>query len=98
MFACNSYIILSIILIIIIISIIILVLVKTHKLSNNEIEPFEFVTDNEIERIEQNNEEINDKINENIILSNDEYIISKYDDFVKQITTNVIVSKKITNK
>ena len=68
MFACNSYIILSIISIILIISIIILVLVKTHKLSNNEIEPFEFVTDNEIERIEQNNEEINDKINENIIL------------------------------
>jgi len=85
MFACNSYIILSIISIILIISIIILVLVKTHKLSNNEIEPFEFVTDNEIERIEQNNEEINDKINENIILSNDKYIISKYDDFVKQI-------------
>ena len=93
MFSCQSYIILPIISIILIISIIILVLYKNHsdKISNTEHEPFEnedpilLASPSNIERVFSDNDIINDKINENTILANYEYIMSMYNNYINKL-------------
>ena len=93
MFSCQSYIILPIISIILIISIIILVLYKNNsdKISNTDPEPFEnedpiiLASQSNIERVFTDNDIINDKINENTILANYEYIMSMYNNYINKL-------------